>query len=60
MIATSVKVDVSGVKIPVEDDAYFARVEGPKKAAEDDFFDHASKVRRIPHASPWLIDLGPC
>ena len=46
VIATSMVVDISGVKIPVADDAYFARVAAPKKAAEDQFFEQASKVRR--------------
>ena len=44
VIATSMKVDTSGVTIPVEDDSYFAREEQPKKTAEDDFFEQASKV----------------
>lgn len=44
VIATSMTVDVSKVKIPVEDDSYFARVETPKKAAEDQFFEQGSKV----------------
>lgn len=39
-------VDISGVKIPVADDAYFARAVAPKKAAEDQFFEQASKVRK--------------
>ncbi|CAN0069947.1 unnamed protein product, partial [Ascophyllum nodosum] len=43
VIATSMKVDTSGVTIPVEDDSYFAREEQPKKTAEDDFFEQASK-----------------
>lgn len=37
------KVDTSEVKIPVEDDSYFAREEQPKKTAEDDFFEQGSK-----------------
>lgn len=44
VIATSVKVDVASVKIPAEDDSYFAREDQAKKTAEDQFFDHASKV----------------
>lgn len=45
VIATSMKVDVSKVSVPVEDDSYFVRVEAQKKAAEDQFFEQRAKVR---------------
>ncbi|CAM9611095.1 unnamed protein product [Sphacelaria rigidula] len=47
VIATSMVVDISGVTIPVADDAYFARVAAPKKAAEDQFFEQASKSSTV-------------
>lgn len=46
VIATSTRIDVSAVTIPVKNDSYFARVERPKKTVEDQFFDQASKVRK--------------
>lgn len=44
VIATSMKIDISKVKIPVVDDSYFAREESAKKTDEDEFFNQASKV----------------
>lgn len=44
VIATSMKVDVSKVSVPVDDDSYFVRVEAQKKTAEDQFFEQGSKV----------------
>lgn len=54
VIATSMVVDISGVTIPVADDAYFARVAAPRKAAEDQFFEQASKVRNRSSLEPKL------
>jgi large subunit ribosomal protein L6e len=46
VIATSAKVDVTGVKTDSIDDAYFARSTEPKaKSAEDAFFAHGKAVR---------------
>lgn len=47
VIATSMKVDLSKVTIPVEDDTYFARVDTAKKTDEDQFFEQGSKVRLL-------------
>ena len=46
VIATSMKVDVSKVTIPVADDSYFTRVSAAKKTEEDQFFEQGAKVRR--------------
>ena len=45
VIATSMKVDLSKVTIPVADDSYFTRVSAAKKTEEDQFFEQGSKVR---------------
>ena len=45
VIATSMKVDVSKVTIPVADDSYFTRVSAAKKTEEDQFFEQGAKVR---------------
>lgn len=47
VIATSMKVDLSKVTIPVQDDSYFKRVSAAKKTEEDQFFEQGSKVRCI-------------
>jgi large subunit ribosomal protein L6e len=38
VIATSTKVDVSGIDVSKYDDSYFARKKDPKKEGEEDFF----------------------
>jgi large subunit ribosomal protein L6e len=38
VIATSTKVDVTGIDVSKFDDSYFARKKDPKKEGEDDFF----------------------
>lgn len=44
VIATSMKVNLSKVTIPVQDDSYFKRVSAAKKTEEDQFFEQGSKV----------------
>lgn len=46
VIATSMSVDVSKVKIPATDDSYFTREETAKKTDEDQFFEQAAKVKQ--------------
>ncbi|CAM9722060.1 unnamed protein product, partial [Discosporangium mesarthrocarpum] len=43
VIATSMKIDLAGVSIPVEGDEYFARSEAEKKGKEEEFFAQVSK-----------------
>lgn len=54
VIATSMSIDVSKVKIPAVDDSYFAREETAKKTDEDQFFEQGAKVRqqRCPQLIP--------
>lgn len=51
VIATSMKVDLSKVTIPVADDSYFTRVASAKKTEEDQFFEQGAKVRSSQPAS---------
>lgn len=47
VIATSTVVDLSSVKVPEIEDAYFAREKASKKKDEEQFFAQSSTVRLV-------------
>lgn len=59
MIATSTKVDISGVSLEKYDDKYFAKdAKNKKKKGEGEFFEAEKEVCFLQHYSVFLLDSG--
>lgn len=56
VIATSTKVDVSGVDVSKFDDAYFAKEKAEKKADKEEFFDGAKPLEKKPLPEARSVD----